>query len=60
MPGEEREFSFKFTEKDFSLVLPDERRVMEAGKFEIMVGGSSDDAALTRIEFVQNKIVEIK
>lgn len=57
--GEERECRFAFSAKDFSLVLPDGRRVMEAGAFELMVGGSADDEALTKIAFVQDTTVEI-
>ena len=60
LPDEEQEYKFTFTERDFSLVLPDERRVMEKGEFEIMVGGSSDDASLTKISFVQEETVEIE
>ena len=58
--GEAQEYKFTFTEKDFSLVLPDERRVMEKGEFEVMVGASSDDESLIKVCFVQDKTVEIK
>ena len=59
-PNEEQECKFTFTEKDFSLVLPDERRVMEKGEFEIMVGSSSNDESLTTVSFIQDETVEIK
>ena len=45
---------------DFSLVLPNERRVMEQGEFEIMVRGSSKSEELLKIEFKQEQTLEIK
>ncbi len=60
LPREERVCRFALKEKDFSLVLPDGRRVMEAGAFEILVGGSSADEGLTKVTFVQEKTVEIR
>ncbi len=48
--GEEKRLIFQFTEKDFSLVNANCERVMEKGKFEIMVGGTSNyDALLTTL-----------
>ena len=58
--GEARVCRFALSQKDFSLVLPDGRRVMEAGVFEILVGGSSADEGLTRVTFVQDTTVEIQ
>jgi beta-glucosidase len=59
-PNEEKEICFVFTEKDFSLVLPNESRVIEKGEFEIMVGGSSRDEELIRVVFKQEQTLEIK
>ncbi len=44
--GETRELVFSLTREDFSLVLPNERRVVEPGEFVIFVGGSSKDEDL--------------
>ena len=44
--GETRELVFSLTHEDFSLVLPNERRVVEPGEFVIFVGGSSKDEHL--------------
>lgn len=44
--GEERELVFSLRREDFSLVLPNERRVVEPGEFRVFVGGSSKDADL--------------
>ncbi len=49
--GESKELRFTFTRTDFSLVNAQERRVTEAGAFEIMVGGRSDDADLQKCMF---------
>ncbi len=49
--GESKELRFTFTRSDFSLVNAQERRVTEAGAFEIMVGGRSDDADLQKCMF---------
>ena len=43
---------FKLTSKDFSFVNNDEKRVVEKGEFELMVGGSSKDKDLQKISFV--------
>lgn len=59
-PNEEKECIFVFTGKDFSLVLSNERRVMEQGEFEIMVGSSSKDEELIKIEFKQEQTLKIK
>ena len=39
---------FSLKREDFSLVLPDERRVVEPGEFTLFVGGSSRDQDLLR------------
>jgi len=39
--GEAKELVFALKREDFSLVLPDERRVVEPGTFTVFVGGSS-------------------
>jgi len=44
--GESREVVFALRREDFSLVLPDERRVVEPGEFILFVGGSSKDEDL--------------
>ena len=44
--GESRELVFSLKRDDFSLVLPDESRVVEPGEFTLFVGGSSKDADL--------------
>ena len=46
--GESRELVFSLKREDFSLVLPDERRVVEKGEFALFVGGSSRDQDLLR------------
>ena len=46
--GESRELVFSLKREDFSLVLPDERRVVEPGEFTLFVGGSSRDQDLLR------------
>lgn len=48
--GESREIVFCLKRDDFSLVLPDERRVVEPGAFALFVGGSSKDQALLKTE----------
>ncbi|MEN6339809.1 MAG: glycoside hydrolase family 3 N-terminal domain-containing protein [Clostridiaceae bacterium] len=45
-PGETRDLVFRLKQEDFSLVLPDERRVVERGEFRLFVGGSSKDEDL--------------
>jgi len=51
--GETRELVFSLTREDFSLVLPNERRVVEPGEFTVFVGGSSkDDDLLSGTIFV--------
>ncbi|HWQ06757.1 MAG TPA: glycoside hydrolase family 3 N-terminal domain-containing protein [Feifaniaceae bacterium] len=45
-PGETRDLVFRLKREDFSLVLPDERRVVERGEFRLFVGGSSKDEDL--------------
>jgi len=44
--GETREVVFSLCREDFSLVLPNERRVVEPGRFTVFVGGSSRDVDL--------------
>ena len=46
--GESRELVFSLKREDFSLVLPDERRVVEPGEFTLFAGGSSRDQDLLR------------
>lgn len=43
---------FDFTRNDFSFVNAREERVTEAGTFEIMAGGSSDDIDLLKTTFI--------
>lgn len=45
-PGETQRLSFQLTRDDFSLVLPDERRVVEPGDFLLMAGHSAKDSDL--------------
>ncbi|MCE5189965.1 MAG: glycoside hydrolase family 3 C-terminal domain-containing protein [Eubacteriales bacterium] len=47
--GESREVVFALRREDFSLVLPDERRVVEPGEFMLSVGGSSKDEDLISV-----------
>ena len=51
--GEEKELIFPLKREDFSLVLPDERRVVEPGAFTLSVGGSSktEDLISTELTF---------
>ena len=46
--GEARELVFSLKKEDFSLVLPNEQRMVEPGTFALFVGGSSKDADLLR------------
>ncbi|PKM39333.1 MAG: glycosyl hydrolase [Firmicutes bacterium HGW-Firmicutes-9] len=46
--GESRELVFQLKRDDFSLLLPDELRVVEPGEFTLFVGGSSKDGDLLR------------
>lgn len=46
--GESRELVFQLKRDDFSLLLPDESRVVEPGEFTLFVGGSSKDDDLLR------------
>ena len=48
--GESREVMFTLSRDDFSLVLPDERCVVEPGRFAIFVGGSSKAEELLSAE----------
>lgn len=50
--GESRELEFAFTRADFSFVNAREERVTEPGEFEIMVGGSSADGDLIKLNFI--------
>lgn len=50
-PGETRELRFQLKPEDFSLVLPNERRVVESGDFQLMAGTSSKDADLLSLTF---------
>ncbi len=50
-PGETRELCFQLKSEDFSLVLPNERRVIESGDFQLMAGASSKDADLLSLTF---------
>lgn len=49
--GESKSIEFEFTPKNFSFVNKAEKRVTEKGEFTIMVGGSSDDGDLTKLDF---------
>ena len=49
MPGESRALKIKIDEDAFTVVLPDERRVIEPGQFEVMAGHSSKDEDLIKI-----------
>lgn len=46
LPGESREVVFPLRREAFSLVLPNERRVVEPGEFTVFAGGSSKDEDL--------------
>lgn len=50
-PGETKELRFALKPEDFSLVLPNERRVIESGDFLLMAGSSSKDADLLTLTF---------
>lgn len=45
-PEEEKRIEFRITPKDLSFVNRDLERVVEAGKFEVMIGNSSEDIVL--------------
>ena len=46
LAGESRELEFSLRREDFSLVLPNERRVVEPGDFMVFVGASAKDEDL--------------
>lgn len=48
--GEQKELTIPLRRADFSLVLPDERRVVEPGTFALFVGGSSKTEDLISVE----------
>lgn len=50
--GESATLEFGFTRNDFSLINAREERVTEAGEFEIMAGGSSNDNDLLKMMFI--------
>ncbi len=50
--GEAKELTFALKRADFSLVLPDERRVVEPGAFTLFVGGSSNNEDLLSADLV--------
>ena len=50
--GESKTLEFGFSRDDFSFVNARKERVVEAGEFEIMAGGSSDDNNLLKTTFV--------
>ncbi|HWR19014.1 MAG TPA: glycoside hydrolase family 3 N-terminal domain-containing protein [Clostridia bacterium] len=49
--GEKKRVSFTLNKDDFSLVTPDERRIVEPGRFVLMVGASAKDEDLLKTEF---------
>ncbi|HWS30984.1 MAG TPA: glycoside hydrolase family 3 N-terminal domain-containing protein [Clostridia bacterium] len=49
--GETKRVSFSLQKEDFSLVTPDERRIVEPGRFVLMVGASAKDEDLLKTEF---------
>ncbi len=49
--GEMKRVSFTFNKEDFSLITPDERRIVEPGSFVLMVGASAKDEDLLNTEF---------
>lgn len=49
--GESKTVVFQLDKKDFSLVLPDERRVTEPGEFILMAGSSARDEDLLTVSF---------
>lgn len=51
-PGESKTLRFQLNRMDFSLVNRNEERVVEPGRFELMVGYSSRDKELLKIEIV--------
>ncbi|MDD4311745.1 MAG: glycoside hydrolase family 3 N-terminal domain-containing protein [Eubacteriales bacterium] len=50
--GESRDVVFSLKRDDFSLVLPNEQRLVEPGAFALFVGGSSKDSDLLRLDIV--------
>lgn len=51
-PGEEKKVKFELNPKDLSFVNRDLERVVEPGKFEVMIGNSSEDIVLEEELFV--------
>jgi beta-glucosidase len=49
--GETKTVTFRLTRDDFALVAPDERRVVEPGAFEVMVGPCAKAERLLKAEF---------
>lgn len=49
--GETKRVAFSLCKDDFSLVAPDEKRVVEPGDFVLMVGASSKDEDLLNVTF---------
>ncbi len=47
-PGEQKQVTFTLPINELKLVLPSYERVLEAGEFDIMVGGSSADTPLVK------------
>ncbi|KXA94091.1 hypothetical protein AKJ65_05460 [candidate division MSBL1 archaeon SCGC-AAA259E19] len=45
-PGEEKRIEFRIPPRDLSFVNRDLKRVVEAGKFEVMIGNSAEDLVL--------------
>jgi beta-glucosidase len=55
-PGDEREVAFTLSERDFAYYdVARERWTVEAGEFEIFVGGSSADLPLRAVVFVESE-----
>jgi beta-glucosidase len=50
--GETKRVSFTLTREDFSLITPDERRIVEPGSFVLMAGASAKEEDLLKVEFV--------
>ncbi len=50
-PGETKTVSIQLKRDDFSLINREEQRVVEPGAFELLVGHSSKDADLLKLEF---------
>ena len=51
-PGERRTVTFELGPEQLSYHGPDLKRVVEPGRFQVMVGGSSDEVKSVRLDVV--------